>query len=265
MNRLSRKINDTLYDMAQEDRPAFDRLLSWMQKTRAYRLAKKAQSSRGVPYNWATCLIYAMKHEHKFMTTSGKKCGVIEGAGEDRYAVIERSIPNPTFYYSGVDNRFRPSWSRVTCSRFMHSILYARSRIETLKAWNKVKDYLMQEKIGNRDLLIPATMTFYSGDHLYFMEDKNLGQIKIGVSHDPSFRLYSVEREHGRKNLKIIHVVECGGYDLEGHLHRHFYRRRVWRNKEWFTDSPEIRAYIEQLENGADPWLATDKECSQAA
>ncbi len=265
MNRLSIESNDILYEMLHSRKGEFDRLVARLQKTNAYRRAKKAQTRNGSHYSWEACLIYAMKHEHQFKTVSGLRRGVLDSAGEDRYLVAERSLPNATFYYSAPDNRFMPSWRHISCSGFIYSILYARSRIETLKAWNEVKGYLLQEKIGNRDLLIPATMTFSSGDHLYFMEDKNLGQIKIGISKDPSFRLYSVEREHGRNSLSIIHVVECGGYDLEAHLHRHFANRRVWRNKEWFTDSPEIRAYIQQLASGLDPWLATDKAFSQAA
>lgn len=255
MNRLSREIHAFLYDIYVNDQERFSSISALLEKTHEYKCAKKAAEKASVVPSYGACLVHAQKKAQEFITCSGKRSVVIGDDIRDPYEPRKRQLPNTNFYYCTYYKCFRPTWYDVECNDASYSFLYSRHRKETMAAWNAVKDSLFQHKVGTAsECLIPATMFISGGDHLYFMEDASSRQIKIGVSKNPSSRLYMVEREHGREDLKIIHVVDNGGYELEAFLHRKFHAHRVWRRQEWFSDSKEIRDYIEAVSNGVDPW-----------
>jgi len=91
-------------------------------------------------------------------------------------------------------------------------------------------------------------------DHLYFIQEKGTGYIKIGRSVDPKRRLRALQTGNG-STLKLVAVFEGQG-NLETHLHDTL---ASWRLKgEWFhydcVGSIPTDLY-EQIEWGAfDGW-----------
>jgi hypothetical protein len=80
---------------------------------------------------------------------------------------------------------------------------------------------------------------------VYFIQHD--GRIKIGVSVDPCARAVSLSLRW----TDILAVVK-GGQKLEAALHKRFSAHRVG-STEWFTDCPEIRAYIEDYADKFSP------------
>jgi len=86
--------------------------------------------------------------------------------------------------------------------------------------------------------------------YAYFMR---CGQfVKIGASLDPLFRLHSIRRTGGilappgidLSETELL-ATELGGFDRERRLHFRFAHLR--HTGEWFTEAPELTAYIESL------------------
>lgn len=77
---------------------------------------------------------------------------------------------------------------------------------------------------------------------VYFIECD--GHVKIGVSNCIGGRLKTLATSH-HKDLTLLAAIANPPRSLERELHRHFARYRV--RGEWFTFSPEIRAYIDNI------------------
>lgn len=85
------------------------------------------------------------------------------------------------------------------------------------------------------------------------------GFIKIGISVDPKTRLRNIQVSgngtHAPAGINLtsaeIVALEPGGYDRESELHKKFAALRV--AGEWFTEVPELTAYIEALDEYTPP------------
>lgn len=248
MSKLSEEIYQSLLRVKEKDFDACVRICHNAERTKTYKTAKRTSSKS----TYEDCVIHALKAEYKFNTCKGKRTAVLEEDHRDPYEVRTQQVPVGIFYYCTSNKCYMPTWVDIECNDFMFSIKYQAYRQEVIRAWNKVKRNLCQERVGGG--LIEPIMTIKTGDHVYFMEDKKNKQIKIGVSSCPSRRRYTVERDYCRTNINVIHLIEGGGYGLEKFLHKRFSGHRVWRRKEWFSDSREIRDYIKKVKAGTDPW-----------
>lgn len=78
------------------------------------------------------------------------------------------------------------------------------------------------------------------------------GYVKIGVSTSPLYRLETIRKTGGVLAPYLLDLsgaeliaTEPGGFDREKELHKQFAHLR--HTGEWFTESPELTAYIESL------------------
>lgn len=253
MNKFAREAESRLLNIYSSDAQKVIKDLGRLEKTDEYRYAKERQRKSGAPFNKTSCLRYAFKYNCSFKSVS-RVGSCYNSDQEDPYMIQKLALPNPQFWFDTSNNCYRPSYTAVMSNRFMFNIHFKRSSAKISAAWMHIKDFLVQPRIGNSDMLMPAIMNLSYGDHLYFMYDREEGQIKIGVSHDPAARLYAVQREFKRSGMTILHVVHNGGYSLEYALHKHFSEHRVWRSLEWFRDNKDIRSYLDSVMAGDDPW-----------
>jgi hypothetical protein len=75
------------------------------------------------------------------------------------------------------------------------------------------------------------------------------GAVKIGWSTCLPQRIKQLERVHGPLELLIW---EPGGYDLEQQRHDEFDDERLDSRYEWFRLSPELAAWIQQIQAELD-------------
>lgn len=82
--------------------------------------------------------------------------------------------------------------------------------------------------------------------HIYFIQCGE--QVKVGVSHNPQIRLKHLQA-HSPFPLTLIGSILAEEY-LEATIHRRFAHCRL--HHEWFRLEPDLRAFIQALDDGAD-------------
>jgi hypothetical protein len=91
---------------------------------------------------------------------------------------------------------------------------------------------------------------------LYLME--RTGRVKIGIAEDPDDRANTLSLAAGER-IVVVHRVEYSNREAarlaEVTAHRRFDAHRLLG--EWFTDVPEIRAYVAALLPGNDESAAS--------
>ena len=86
-----------------------------------------------------------------------------------------------------------------------------------------------------------------SKQYVYFMQDVETKDVKIGISKHPEERLKQVEYAEGR-DLKLLHVCDTNGRCAETELHEKFEAYRLGES-EWFLPDNEIFEYIYSTPN----------------
>jgi hypothetical protein len=76
--------------------------------------------------------------------------------------------------------------------------------------------------------------------HVYFAQ-AGTGPIKIGVAFDVEARIRQLQ-PYCPRLIRVLHVIENGGMQLERTLHMRFGRH--WLHHEWFRPDAEILCYI---------------------
>ena len=79
-------------------------------------------------------------------------------------------------------------------------------------------------------------------DYVYFIEDMEMGNIKIGRSRNPAARFAKLQTGSPGK-LKILGILHDTKGDLEAKIHRIL--RPYWLRGEWFKGTPEVKAYAD--------------------
>jgi hypothetical protein len=79
---------------------------------------------------------------------------------------------------------------------------------------------------------------------LYFIECKETGRIKIGISNNPHQRLIALQPTCSTK-LELICIVPYGDRELEAHLHKKF--AHIKSHYEWFNSDTELISMIKDF------------------
>lgn len=77
--------------------------------------------------------------------------------------------------------------------------------------------------------------------HVYFIQAKSGGLIKIGISDKPETRLRSLQ-SGSPVPLRIVAIIPGGGRMTEASLHERFAASRM--HGEWFAPDPDVLAYM---------------------
>ena len=110
------------------------------------------------------------------------------------------------------------------------------------KTWEEVRRSLTQPDGGEAIMLHD-----FSREHVYFMQNEETSEIKIGMSIHPEIRRQQL-RQQERANMKVLHIYAAGGRQLEEELHRKFKNLRSRnRTKEWFHPDLAIFEFIEEM------------------
>lgn len=265
MNKFAKTVESIIIDEINSPNPfSGERLVHRLRKTKEYQKAyarskhlvrscSKKEAEAWEPVRDDSALKYALKFNYKLMTVKGSSKGFVKGQ-VDRLAPSRRLVPGTRFYFSSVNNCFRPVKDEIICTEIVYEHVFPIRLRQTKEAWELGKHFVMQPEVGNRGRAVEPLMMINPGDNVYFMYRQDTGQIKIGVTEDVARRKYQLESQLRCKDFEILHVIEDGSYELEKALHRHFNHIRFQRNREWFVDSPDIRGFIEQVRQGDDPW-----------
>ena len=102
-----------------------------------------------------------------------------------------------------------------------------------------------------------------SEEYIYFVQEEENNNIKIGVSVNPVQRLQELQTGNSNK-LIMIGFIE-GGADEENNIHREFAEERIRENGEWFRPSERLTNYIKQrIEKSVDYHLNRNGSSSSA-
>lgn len=98
-----------------------------------------------------------------------------------------------------------------------------------------------------------------AGRHLYIIQSKTTGSIKIGRSDDPDRRLKQLQTG-SPYTLRIILVMKNEG-DRESRLHRHManHRTRHTHGGEWFDESG-MGDIPDEVWTSMAPWYLEDPD-----
>lgn len=105
--------------------------------------------------------------------------------------------------------------------------------------WSSIESALRRKGQVSGDL----SQEHGSESHVYFIESKASGLIKIGRSINPAGR-FSAIRTMSPEELSLLGSVPESVYS-EGELHKRFAKHR--KHGEWFQDAPEIRTLIAEI------------------
>jgi len=99
----------------------------------------------------------------------------------------------------------------------------------------KVTDTTSRAAIG-----IPDRKTSY----LYFIVAENAGKVKIGRSRSPGKRIRDLQAAN-HQQLVVLGIMEEGNPFSEREVHNLF--NHISMRNEWFSDTPELRAFISKV------------------
>lgn len=171
---------------------------------------------------------------------------------EDRLKPVALEIFCGRFYFDSKLGSFRPGYLSRYVSSSIADFLLCKSAREIDSAWENVSGSLLSPSSSGRSLAQPTIVIGHSeGQHLYFMNDRENKQIKIGISYFPGVRIKQVERNYRRGALSIMHIVKGGGRELEANLHGRFSAIRVEGEREWFHYHKELFECIEDYRDQA--------------
>ena len=88
--------------------------------------------------------------------------------------------------------------------------------------------------------------------HIYFISDAQKRFVKIGLSNNPTYRLFDLQGGCPL-DLQLDLVLDfaadrAGVQRYEDALHQHF--AEYWRHREWFDYGPRLKAYVDSWRSG---------------
>lgn len=186
----------------------------------------------------------------------------------------------PADYFTGVI-RFDPDLGAYTpeyrTERFTRLRRVREKDMEDTRiarVWEDMHDHV---KTQTPDGGLPLLLRGDHDKHLYFIRCENTELIKIGIARHPARRLKQIESDlqaafrfnpDKAPALKLLHVVDCGGRELESLLHTAFAPYRLsyhGSQTEWFIPKALLRLYIHALILGADPYETLPQELVREA
>jgi hypothetical protein len=156
-----------------------------------------------------------------------------------------------------------PEFSKEEFTRLRRAREKDMEQIRIGRTW---EDMQIRIKHETPDAGVPVLLQGDHDQHLYFIRCENTDLIKIGIAWRPAKRMKQIASDLSasfRFNpdktplLKLLHIVDCGGRDLESTLHTAFAPFRLsyhGSQTEWFEPHALLRLYIHGLAMGADPY-----------
>jgi hypothetical protein len=200
---------------------------------------------------FAHYLAHYCSQAYRSKTGEYRKCFSVTQS-EDRLGAMEVKLFCGRFYFDAKLGAYSPGYITRTVSRCVADLLLSKSDSDIDAAWKNVSETLLSPSSSGTSLVRPSMVPGFSdAQHLYFIDDKESKQIKIGISYLPGIRIKQVERSYRRGALSILHIVKGGGRRLESELHQRFITHRVAGEREWFNYHDEIFSCISEYKQSA--------------
>ena len=134
---------------------------------------------------------------------------------------------------------FTPVFKTISKSQWFVDYYKSREKCIIKLCWQKAKKYLLSSSGRAPHLINKSDLP-----HVYFMQNVENKQIKIGVSIHPEIRRKQIITEV-KNYIKILHIIPSAGYDQEQFLHEKFREFRI--RGEWFKPDSVLLDYIERI------------------
>tara|TARA_B100002049_G_C16085532_1_gene379311 strand:+ start:11778 stop:12587 length:810 start_codon:yes stop_codon:yes gene_type:complete len=192
-----------------------------------------------------------------YMSTVNGRRKVFEAQeGEDRLSVIELRVPTNRFFC--IDGDYQPSFEIIKCTSTLKHYIFKKYERAMFDKWLKLKNTLLSLEIDSEEVHSEARLKYetnlHDEQHLYFIRDRSIDAIKIGISSNIKRRYRTLKRKHG-EHLKVEVVVHNAGKDIEELLHQKFEPTNVQyhgvndRGIEWFKSSEQLENMISTLKS----------------
>lgn len=111
--------------------------------------------------------------------------------------------------------------------------VYGKTPEEALSKLDAIRGIEGERSNGGFNVAEPP-LFHEDNPHVYLIQSVLGGPIKIGVAHEVNSRLAAIQI-HCPFELKVLHVIEHGGYAIERELHRRLKQYRL--HGEWFEET----------------------------
>ena len=158
---------------------------------------------------------------------------------KDKFSTRTIQIFSGKFSYENKLGGFVPWFFKKKVSVSLVDYYVKKFENDVLNKWNTIKKDLYDES-GNP----PSLIYKFDKAHVYFMRNKENGNIKIGASIHPKKRKKEIQRLIG-KPIEILKIISAGGFKMEKKLHSKFREYNI--HGEWFTPSKKLMKYINKI------------------
>ncbi len=136
---------------------------------------------------------------------------------------------------------FVPMYYELEGSIWLKKFYDAKRDEQIQFVWRNAQSFLTSPN-GDSAILIHK----FDKPHVYFMQDIETEEIKIGVSKHPEIRRKQLISEKGN-HIEILHIIPSGGTAEESRLHKQF---RTYRTHgEWFSPDTKLIGLIDELKS----------------
>lgn len=136
---------------------------------------------------------------------------------------------------------FVPMYYKLTGSLWLKNFYDAKRDGQIQRVWEKAKCFLTSPN-GGTAILVHK----FEKSHVYFMQNLDNKEIKIGVSIHPEIRRKQLIAEKGSQ-IEILHIIPSGGDEEETRLHEYFRNYRT--HGEWFAPDSKLTEFISQMKS----------------
>ena len=117
-------------------------------------------------------------------TVNGRRKVVEAQEGEDRLSVIELRVPTTLFFC--IDGDYQPSFEIIKCTSILKHYIFKKHERAMFDKWLELKNTLLSLEVDSEEIHSGARLKYetnlHDEQHLYFIRDRSIDAIKIGIS-----------------------------------------------------------------------------------
>ena len=169
---------------------------------------------------------------------------------DDKYRTVVGKVFDGTFLWSDRKAAYIPQYVTKDMTAWLAKYYEISNEAAIRKKWAEIRGSLRNANGGES-----AMLHDFRQAHVYFMQNVETEEIKIGMSIHPGVRRQQL-RYQERADMRMLHIHSGGGRKLEGAIHRIFGTLRSrGPTGEWFYPKGEIFEFIESMRK--DPEFVT--------
>ena len=186
----------------------------------------------------------------------------------DPMEIVSADYFTGKIYFDSAIGGYLPEYREEEFTRVRRARERDMLDIRLNRVWEEMTDHVKHNTPREG---VPVLLRDTSDKHVYFIHCENTELIKIGIARRPADRLKQISQDLSASfrfnadkapSLRLVHIVDSGGRDLEKMLHDAFSEFRLsyhGTQTEWFEPKTLLRLYIHGLQMGADPYQTVPK------